>query len=103
MSAVRSGEVVKPLPFSKFCFKVDVTLIAKQLIEFLLVGSVRSLDLAIQLRRPWLDVGMSDALVLDVPVELGLELMAPSQSPTRNSILDNNILRGVALRDGCAR
>lgn len=35
-----------------------------------------SLDLAVQLRGTALDVGMADALVFDVPVELGLELMA---------------------------
>ena len=37
---------------------------------------MRALDLAVQLRGAALDVGMPDALVLDVPVELGLELMA---------------------------
>ncbi len=35
-----------------------------------------ALDLAVQLRGAALDVGMPNALVLDVPVELGLELMA---------------------------
>lgn len=34
------------------------------------------LDLAIQLRCSALDIGVADALVLDMPVELGLELMA---------------------------
>lgn len=35
-----------------------------------------SLDLAVQLRGSALDIGMADALVLDIPVEFGLELMA---------------------------
>ncbi len=35
-----------------------------------------SLDLAVQLRGSALDIGVTDALVLDIPVELGLELMA---------------------------
>jgi hypothetical protein len=56
--------------------KVYVTGVRQQLVELLLVGPVRPLDLAIELRGAWLDVGMTDALVLDVPMELGLELMA---------------------------
>lgn len=35
-----------------------------------------SLDLAVQLRGSAFDVSMADALIFDVPVELGLELMA---------------------------
>jgi hypothetical protein len=35
-----------------------------------------SLDLAVQLRGSTFDVSMAYALILDVPVELGLELMA---------------------------
>lgn len=34
-----------------------------------------ALDLAVQLRSSAFDVSMSDALIFDVPVELGLELM----------------------------
>jgi hypothetical protein len=34
-----------------------------------------SLDLTVQLRRSWLDVGMSDALIFEVSAELGLEGM----------------------------
>jgi hypothetical protein len=76
VGAVWSGEVVEALPFSKFRFKVDVAFVAAHLIEFLLVGSARPLTLSIQLRRTRLDIGMPDALVVDVPVELGLEFMA---------------------------
>jgi len=35
-----------------------------------------SLYLTVQLRRSAFDVGMADALIFDVPVELCLELMA---------------------------
>ena len=56
--------------------KVYVTGVGQQLVELLLVGPVRPLDLAIELRGAWLDVGMTDFLFLDVPMELGLELMA---------------------------
>jgi hypothetical protein len=34
-----------------------------------------SLDLTVQLRSSALDVSVTDALILDMPVELGLELM----------------------------
>ena len=36
---------------------------------------MRTLDFAVELRRAGFDVGMSDALVFDVPVKLGLELV----------------------------
>lgn len=47
-----------------------------EVVELLLVRTVRSLNLAIQLRRSRLDVNMADAIVIDVPVELGLPLVA---------------------------
>jgi hypothetical protein len=56
--------------------KVYITGVRQQLVELLLVGPVRAFDLPVELRRPWLDAGMTDALVLDMPMELGLELMA---------------------------
>ena len=37
--------------------------------KFLLIGSVRSLHFAIELRRVGLDVGVPDALVFNIPVE----------------------------------
>jgi len=38
---------------------------------------MRSFHLSIQLRRARLDVDMTDALVLDMPMEFRLEFMAP--------------------------
>ena len=73
---MRPREIVEALPFRKRSVKVYVTGVRQQLVELLLVGPVRPLDLAIELRGIRLDVGMTDALVLDVPMELGLELMA---------------------------
>ena len=35
-----------------------------------------SLDLTVELGSSALDIGMTDALIFDVPMELGLELMA---------------------------
>ena len=76
MSAVRSGEVVEALPLGQFRFQIDVALVGEQLVELLAVGPVRSLDLSVEVRRARLDVGVADALVLDMPVEPGLELVA---------------------------
>lgn len=72
------GEVVEAFPFIEFGVQIDVALVAEQLVEFLLIGSVRSFDFAIQLWRAALDVGVADAMVLDMPVELRLEFMTLS-------------------------
>ena len=62
MRAVRPGEVVEPFPFVELGFEIDITLIAEELIKFLLIGSVGSLNFAIELWRTPFDVGVSDAL-----------------------------------------
>jgi hypothetical protein len=67
-------DIVELLPCGQFLVEINVIGVGQQLVEFLLVGPVRSLDLPVQLRGPGLDVHMPDALVLDVPVKLGLVL-----------------------------
>ncbi len=47
MRAVWSGEFVEPFPFVQLGFEVDVTLVAQELIEFLLIGPVRSLNFSV--------------------------------------------------------
>ena len=42
----------------------------------LLIGTMVPLDLAVELRGFMVDVGMTDAVIFDMPAELGLELMA---------------------------
>ena len=42
----------------------------------LLIGTMGPLDLAVELRGFTFDVGMTDAVIFDMPAELGLELMA---------------------------
>ena len=81
MGAVRPGEVVEALPFPQPGREVDVTLVAETLIEPLLLGPVGTFDLAVQLGRARLDVGMVDTEILDMPVELRLELMAIIHCP----------------------
>ena len=46
---------------------------------------MRSFHLAVQLRRAPLDVGVTDAEILDVPMELRLELMAIVGSDLTNA------------------
>lgn len=46
------------------------------MVELSLVGSMRSLNLAVQLRCSASNIGVSDALIFDVSVELRLEFMA---------------------------
>ena len=50
VSAVWSGEVVELLPLGQFGVKVDIARVAEKLVELLLVGSVGSFDLAVELR-----------------------------------------------------
>lgn len=73
---MRSGEVIEPLPLFEFGFQIHVAFVAEQLVEFLLVRPVGAFDFSIQLRRAPFDVGVADALVFDMLMEFGLELMA---------------------------
>jgi len=61
---MRSMIVVIVLPFTDFFIKqVDVVrdaVLIDQLVELLVVDTVRALDLAIQVRRPWADIDVSD-------------------------------------------
>ena len=47
MGAMRALKIIEVFPDSHFLFKVDVAFIVKELIEFLIVDTVRALDLAI--------------------------------------------------------
>ena len=44
--------------------------------QLLLIGTMGPLDLAVELRGFTFDAGMTDAVIFDMPAELGLELMA---------------------------
>lgn len=54
--AVRPVEIVEVLPFLDFGLEVDVAFVGEPPVEFLLVGTVRSFDLTIELRRTGFDV-----------------------------------------------
>jgi hypothetical protein len=85
-----------------------IVLVGEELIELLLVGSVGSLHLPIELWSPRFDVHMAHPLVRDVPVEQRLELMSAigsdrvdPEGELLNDILDevDGILLGVAPID----
>lgn len=76
MGTVGSGEVVEQLPLGQFGVQINIARVAEKLVELLLVGSVGSFDLAVELRRTGFDVGVADAFVFDMPAKLRLELMA---------------------------
>ena len=44
-----SGEVIKALPLVEFGFQIDIAFVGEELVELLFIGSMRSLDLAVQL------------------------------------------------------
>ena len=43
-------EIVEAFPFGQFGTEIEVILVGEQLVEFLFIGSVGALDLAIELR-----------------------------------------------------
>ena len=75
MGAMRAMVVVEGLPLGQPLPEVHVVRVAQELVELLLIRAVGTFDLPIELRRPRLDVDVADALIGQVPVEEGLELM----------------------------
>lgn len=73
---MRSNDVMESLPHAQLGFEIDFALAAQGLIKFLLVKSVGSLDLSVELRRAAFDECVPASQVFDVPMELRLELMA---------------------------
>jgi len=73
---MRPGKVIEAFPFGEFRFEIDVILVCEELVELLLVRAMLALDLAVELGRSRFDVDMADAEVLDMPMKLGLELVA---------------------------
>ncbi len=76
MRAVRSVVVVEALPHGKLRLEVHVVLVGEERVELVFVGSMRSFDLSVELRRSRFDVDVFHARVGDVPVEERLELVA---------------------------
>ena len=58
MCAVRSSEVIEAFPFIQVSLEIHVAFVTEELIKLLLIGSVGSLDFAVQLRCAALYVGV---------------------------------------------
>ena len=100
---MRAVVVVERLPFGQAFIEIRVAFVAQELIELLLVGAVRSLDLPVQLRGPGFDVDVADAVVGQMPVEERLELMATVRADGVNpkrELLNHRVYEGdgVLLR-----
>ena len=84
--------VIELLPDRELRPEIDVVGVVEQLIELELVGQMRPLDLAVEVRARRLDVNVPDSEVLHVPVELGLKLVAVVRShgldPEREAVDD---------------
>jgi hypothetical protein len=68
-------DVVGLLPGGELGAQVDVVRVREQRVELELVGEVRALDLAVEVGSARPDVDVVDALVFDMRMDLGLELM----------------------------
>ena len=68
--------IVETLPNGELLHEIYIVPVGEPLVELILVGAVRSLDLPIELRCRRLDVNVFHAQVRDVPMEKSLELVA---------------------------
>lgn len=103
MSSMGPVEVVISLPFGQLLFQIHVPFVRQKLIELFLVRPVGSFDFSIELRGSCLDINMSYAFVLDVPVELGQPFVATISTKGLDSereLLDDVVgkVHGVLLR-----
>jgi hypothetical protein len=96
---LRPVEVAEALRHGQFLLESHALSIREQLVEFAFIGPMRSFDLIVQLRlaRPDLDVLHSQNS--RVPVEQGLELIAPVGSDRADSIREflDQVVDGIRL------
>ena len=60
---------IEGFPFGESLRQIHVVGVARELVEFLLIRSVRAFDLPVELWRPRLDVDVSNALIGQMPME----------------------------------
>ncbi len=65
---MRAFAIVEALPLGQLLLEIHVVTIREELVELVLARSVGTLDLAVELGRPWLDVDVLDAQVSHAPV-----------------------------------
>ena len=76
MRPVRPIVVIEAFPDRQLLLEVHIPLVREELVELVLVGPMRPLDLSVQLGRSRFDVDVFHAFVCNVPVEERLELVA---------------------------
>ena len=69
-------EIVEVLPLGQPLLQIDITLVAQELIELLLIRAMRALDLPVQLWGAGFAVDVLDAFVREVSMKQSLDLMA---------------------------
>src|SRR6188768_795698 len=76
----RAMVTVIVLPLTQLLIRqMDVVadaILIEELIELLVIDTMRALDLPVETRRAWSDVDVSDVQRFEMPVELGLKLRA---------------------------
>ena len=75
MRAVRSVVVVKALPDRQILLEIHIVFVGQELMELVLVGSMRALDLSVELGCSWLDVNVLHALVSNIVEFQKIKLM----------------------------
>ena len=73
---MRPVEVVVVFPNPQFLVQIHIIGVGQKLIEFEVVGAVGAFHFSIQPGGSGFEVGMPDPQILDVPMKLGLELVA---------------------------
>ena len=73
---MKPKKVIKILPDSKFIIQVDIVGVCQQLVEFLLIRSMGSFNLAIHLGSSRFNVYATNSPVFHMPIKLGLPLMS---------------------------
>ena len=73
---MRPVEVIVVLPNPQFLIQIHIIGVGQELVAFEVIGTVGAFHFAVQPGGSGFDVNMPYPQILDVPVELGLELVA---------------------------
>ncbi len=95
--------IVEAFPGRQLLHEIHVVAIGEQLIKLLLVGSMRSFHLAVELRSTWSDVDVLHAQVCNMPMEERLKLVAAIRldgADSKGELLDHVVdeVDGIGLR-----
>jgi hypothetical protein len=91
--------VIEGFPFGESLRQVDVVGVAQELVEFLPIRSVRAFDLPVELRRPRLDVDVSNALIVTLQTfPHDQDTTSAEGGPDAREIRENRISRSPLVR-----